>query len=249
MNRFMNLSMDAFLDPKTGKCSFDSPEFVKLLEYSNTYPKEISEEYWNDYDYETYLYELRNNNALINFTYIDDFRNYNWSAKNRFGEDPVLTGLPIEGSEGAILNIDTVFGISNKSKHKEAAWEFVQTLFTHEYYESRSWGLPTVEKELDAMAKKATEPAYYLDENGNKVYEEESYWLLDEEVKIEPITTEEAAKVKDFVVNVEGLYSWDEELQNIIDEETDGYFEGQKSPEEVASIIQSRLQIYINEKK
>ena len=249
MNWFMSLSMDAFLDPKTGKCSFDSPEFVKLLEYSNTYPKEISEDYWTDYDYESYLYELRNNNALINFAYIDDFRNYNWSAKYRFGEDPVLAGLPIEGSNGAILQIDTVLGISSKSKHKEAAWEFVQTLFTHEYYEDRSWGLPSVEKELDAMAKEATEPAYYLDENGNKVYEEESYWLFDHEEKIEPLTTEEAAKLKDFIVNVEGLYTWDEELQNIIDEETQGFFEGQKSASEVSAIIQSRLQIYINEKK
>ena len=42
---------------------------------------------------------------------------------------------------------------------------------------------------------------------------------------------------------------WDEELNKIVDEETQGYFKGQKSAKEVAGIIQSRLQIYINEKK
>ena len=249
LNWFMSLSMDAFLDPKTGKCSFDSPEFVTLLEYANTYPKEINDDYWMKYDYESYLYEFRNNKSLLNFAYVDDFSSYNWNAKYRFGENPVLTGLPIPTSKGAILQLDTVVGISNKSKHKEAAWEFVESLFTHEYYEKRSWGIPSVEKELDAMAKKATEPAYWVDEKGNKVYEDQTYWLVDHEEKIEPLTTEEVAKLKDFVVNVEGLYSWDEELQNIIDEETQGYFEGQKSAEEVAAIIQSRLQIYINEKK
>lgn len=249
LNWFMNLSMDAYLDPKTGKCSFDSPEFVKLLEYANTYPEEIGEDYWNNYDYEDYIYEFRDNRSLINYAYVDDFSSYNWSAKYRFGEIPVLTGLPIQGSKGAILNIDTVIGISNKSKHKEAAWEFVESCFTDEYYESLGWGIPSVEKNLDEMAQKATEPYYWIDENGNKVYEDQSYWLVDHEEKIEPLTKEEVAELKDFVVNVEGLYSWDEELNKIIDEETQGYFKGQKSASEVANVIQSRLQIYINEKK
>ena len=249
MSMFMSMSMNEFLDPKTGKCSFDSPEFAKLLEYANTYPKEISEDYWNNYDYNAYLYEFRNNSSLLNFAYVDDFSSYNWNAKYRFGEIPELIGVPLSGKDTAVLNIDAVIGISSKSKKKEAAWEFVKTCFEHEYYEDLGWGIPTVEKELDAKAQKATEPTYYIDEEGNKVESPETYWLMDHEETIDPLTKEQVAKLKDFVVNVEGLYTWDEELNNIIDEETQGYFEGQKSAEEVASIIQSRLQIYINEKK
>ena len=249
MSMFMSMSMNEFLDPKTGKCSFDSPEFAKLLEYANTYPKEISEDYWNNYDYNAYLYEYRNNSSLLNFAYVDDFSSYNWNAKYRFGEIPELIGVPLSGKDTAVLNIDAVIGISSKSKKKEAAWEFVKTCFEHEYYEDLGWGIPTVEKELDAKAQKATEPTYYIDEEGNKVESPETYWLMDHEETIDPLTKEQVAKLKDFVVNVEGLYTWDEELNNIIDEETQGYFEGQKSAEEVASIIQSRLQIYINEKK
>ena len=249
MSWFMSLSMDEFLDPKTGKCSFDSPEFAKLLEYANTYPKEISEDYWENYDYESYIYEFRKNNSLLSFAYVDDFSSYNWNAKYRFGEIPELIGVPLSGKDTAVLNIDTVIGISNKSKHKEAAWEFVKTCFEHEYYENSSWGIPSVEKELDAKAEKATEHQYYEDEEGNKIVADDTYWLIDHEETIDPLTKEEVAKLKDFVVNVEGLYSWDEELNNIVDEETQPYFEGQKSASEVAAIIQSRLQIYINEKK
>ena len=249
MSWFMSMSMDEFLDPKTGKCSFDSPEFAKLLEYANTYPKEINEDYWNNYDYTSYIYEFRNNNSLLNFAYVDDFSSYNWNAKYRFGEIPELIGVPLSGKDTAVLNIDTVIGISNKSKHKEAAWEFVKTCFEHEYYEKNGWGIPSVEKELDAKAEKATEHQYYEDEEGNKIISDETYWLVDHEETIEPLTKEEVAKLKDFVVNVEGLYSWDEELNSIVDEETQPYFEGQKSASEVAAIIQSRLQIYINEKK
>ena len=249
MSWFMSMSMNEFLDPKTGKCSFDSPEFAKLLEYANTYPKEIGEEYWNNYDYSSYLYEFRNNKSLLNFAYIDDFQNYNWNAKYRFGEIPELIGVPLSGKDTAVLNIDAVMGISSKSKKKEAAWEFVKSCFEHDYYENIGWGIPSVEKELDLKAQKATEHQYIEDENGNMVIQDETYFLMDHEETIDPLTQEEVAKLKDFVVNVEGLYTWDQELNNIIDEETQGYFEGQKSAEEVASIIQSRLQIYINEKK
>ncbi|MBR4413162.1 MAG: extracellular solute-binding protein [Lachnospiraceae bacterium] len=249
MSWFMSMSMDEFLDPKTGKCSFDSPEFAKLLEYANTYPKEIDEEYWNNYDYTSYIYEFRNNNSLLNFAYVDDFSSYNWNAKYRFGEIPELIGVPLSGKDSAVLNIDSVIGISNKSKHKEAAWEFIKTCFEHDYYEKMGWGIPSVEKELDEKAAKATEHQFYIDDDGNKVITDETYWLVDHEETIEPLTKEEVAKLKDFVVNVEGLYNWDEELNNIVDEETQPYFEGQKSAEEVAAIIQSRLQIYINEKK
>ena len=249
MSWFMSMSMDEFLDPKTGKCSFDSPEFAKLLEYANTYPKEISDEYWENYDYTSYIYEYRNNKSLLNFAYVDDFSSYNWNAKYRFGEIPELIGVPLSGKDSAVLNIDTVIGISNKSKHKEAAWEFVKTCFEHEYYENIGWGIPSVEKELDEKAAKATEHQFYIDDDGNKVITDETYWLVDHEETIEPLTKEEVAKLKEFVVNVEGIYTWDEELNNIVDEETQPYFEGQKSAQEVAAIIQSRLQIYINEKK
>ena len=249
MNLFMSMSMDEFLDPKTGKCSFDSPEFAKLLEYANTYPKEISDDFYENYDYSEYLFEFRNNKSLLNYAYVDDFSSYNWSAKYRFGEIPELIGVPLSGKDTALLDIDTLIGISNKSKHKEAAWEFVKTCFEHDYYEDLGWGLPSVESEFDAMAEKATERPFYIDEEGNKVETDNTYWLIDHDEKVNPLTKEEVAKLKDFVVNVESLYTWDEELNNIVDEETQGYFEGQKSAQEVASIIQSRLQIYINEKK
>lgn len=249
LNMFMSLGMDAFLDPNTGKCSFDSDEFIKILEYANTYPLSIGDDYWQNYDYDAYLYEFRSNKSLINVSYIDDIKNYNWTSQYRFGEDVALMGMPIEGSQGAVLSIDSVIGISDKSTHKEAAWEFVKTCFTPEYYENLGWGMPSVESEFDARAKLATEKDFYIDEDGKKVEIDQTYWLMDEEKTVYPLTMDQVAEIKDFVTHVNNVYSWDEELNKIVDEETQGYFEGQKSASEVAKIIQSRLQIYINEKK
>ena len=39
----------------------------------------------------------------------------------------------------------------------------------------------------------------------------------------------------------------EEEVLNIILEEAAGYFEGHKSVEDVASVVQNRVQLYLNE--
>ena len=43
------------------------------------------------------------------------------------------------------------------------------------------------------------------------------------------------------------LYTYDENLMRIIEEESAAFFSGQKKAKEVADIIQSRVQIYVNE--
>ena len=44
-------------------------------------------------------------------------------------------------------------------------------------------------------------------------------------------------------------YKTDESLFDIIQEEASAYFAGQKSARDVASIIQSRAQLYVNENR
>jgi len=246
----MRHGMDAFLDPKTGKCSFDSEEFIKLLDYANTYPVEINDMTYDEDYYKEYMYCYRNDKALYCSAWLADFADYNWNKQYRFGDAKVvLTGVPVEGSKGSVINIDTPIGISAKSKNKEAAWDFVKTCFTDEYYEKGSWSIPTVEKKLDERIRTAMEPQYFEYEDGTKEEINSSYWLMDEQVKVELMGEEEAAKLKSFVTGVNNLYYWDDELNTIVDEETQPFFQGQKSAKEVAGVIQSRLQIYINEKK
>jgi ABC-type glycerol-3-phosphate transport system substrate-binding protein len=248
LNSLMSLGMDAFLDPSSGKCSFDSPEFVKLLEYSNKYRKEIPDDFYQDYDFNSQINMFRNDKALLSFTYLYNFREYNWNMNYRFGEETEVIGLPIDGTNGITLSPSSIMGISEKSQHKEVAWDFIKSCFTEEFYEEYDYGFPSVEAVMDKKIEEAMQKPYYMD-GDEKVYYDETIWLMDREEKINPITKDKALELKDFVVKATSVYTWDEELNKIIDEETQGYFEGQKNVEEVANIIQSRLRIYINEKK
>ncbi len=69
------------------------------------------------------------------------------------------------------------------------------------------------------------------------------------EIPITPMTREEVDGLVEYVKSVNQLYSYNEALINIVMEEAAPYFAGQKKAKEVAGIIQSRVQIYVNENR
>ena len=92
-------------------------------------------------------------------------------------------------------------------------------------------------------------PDYYEDEDGNKVENSKTTWGWDDfEMEIMAATEEEVAEVRKLIESAEKVAgSVDEQLVNIITEESEPFFKGQKSAADVAGIIQNRIQIYVNE--
>ena len=80
--------------------------------------------------------------------------------------------------------------------------------------------------------------------------EPKTTWGYDDfQIEIYAATQEEVAAVRELIETVETSYQYDTQLNTIIEEETAAFFEGQKSAKDVADIIQSRVQIYINENR
>ena len=67
------------------------------------------------------------------------------------------------------------------------------------------------------------------------------------EVVIEPMTEQETKDLMDELYSFTQIYRYDDALNQIINEEAAAFFAGQKSAKDVAGIIQSRAQIYVNE--
>ena len=97
------------------------------------------------------------------------------------------------------------------------------------------------------MAEKSQEILYYIDEKGKKHEEPSVYGICGSEIELEPLSKEEATEFSDFVKSVTDVLNEDKKVEDIIFEETGAYYEGQKSAEEVADIIQSRVSIYLAE--
>lgn len=243
----MAICGERYVDWEKGECYFDGEEFKKILEYAAALPKEIDysnldDTYWNEWETQ-YL----NGKTLVSPIYLSDYRDYTYAKQATFGEDISLVGFPVEEGKGASLNVGNTMSISALSKNQEAAWEFVKYFFTEEYQDEMEFGLPLRSSSLAKREERATQKPFYLDDDGNKVEYEDTYYINGMEIPAEPLSKEEAAAVTDYIKSLNQLGTYNEAINQILMEEVDGYFAGQRTVEEVTDVIQSRVKIYINE--
>ncbi|HKM34126.1 MAG TPA: extracellular solute-binding protein [Lachnospiraceae bacterium] len=241
-----------FVDATTGKCNFDTKEFASLLEFVSQSPKEYdwdnsdNSSYWNSYDS-----QYRDGRTLLMNITISDFRDYLYNAKGYFGAPTTLIGFPCEDGNGAVLQANNQYAIADKSKNKEGAWDFLKYYLTPEYQMSdeMSYSLPVYKEAVLKRLETAKERPYWENEDGTKEYYDNTFWIGEEEIPIDPLTDAEADMLYNYISSVNKPYYYDDNLSKIITEEAAAYFEGQKSVEEVTEIIQSRAQIYVNESR
>lgn len=240
---------EQYVDWNTGECYFDSEGFMKTLEYANTLPREI--DYTAIMDDETYWQEMetqyRDGKTILSLQYLSSFRDYSYAKQATFGEDITLIGFPVDEGYGAGLNISTTMAISALSKNQDVAWKFVKSFLTEEYQESLDYDFPVRISSLQKLEERAWEKPYTIDENGNKQEYEDYFYVNGMDVPVVPLTKEETGEFVEYLKSLDKLCIYNEDLNNIITEETESYFAGQKSAEEVAGIIQSRAKIYVSE--
>ncbi len=241
-----------FVDVNTGKCNFDSPEFVAMLEYANTFPKEYPEEYWNEYDWTLTQSQYREKKAVLQYTYISRIQDLVYTLHGQLGSEAAFVGYPgISGNSSVIQPGSNMFVLSAKSKNLEGAWEFVRYYLTDEYQSSdEMYQLPVSKTAFEAQAQKATEKPYWInEETGEKEEYDYTYWMNEEEIILEPFSQAEVDEICQFIYSVNKRSYYNQDIINIVNEEAASYFEGQKSAQEVASLIQNRVQLYVDENR
>lgn len=247
----MSYAGQDFIDVETGKCNFNSQDFMDMLEYAKTLPTEYPEDYWEKYDYTYYESQYRENRSLLYDLYISSIRGCKHQIKGYIGEEISFVGFPTSDSNGSILNsVSYTYAISAKSKRQEGAWQFVRQFLTEEYQSGdQIWGLPVLKSAFLSKAQEATERSYWLDENGNKEYYDDTWYINGEEIVLEPFTQEEVDAICEFIYTVNRVEYYNDDIRNIITEEAEAFFTGQKSVQEVVDIIQSRAQVFVDENR
>lgn len=238
-----------FIDWENGVCDFNTESFVELLEFIKEFPEVVDGTAYTDSYWENYDSMWREGRVLCQSTSIYDFRGYNTLAKGTFGEPITMIGYPSSNQDGSAIIANLQLAMSAKSAHKEGAWEFLRYFITDEYQEKNTSGFPLSIKRLDAMMEEAMKVYTYTDEEGNVIEQPETYYVGGIEIPIDPITKEEAEKLKAELYSFTQVYNYNEDLLNIIKEEAAPFFEGQKGAKEVADIIQNRVQIYVQENR
>lgn len=238
---------DMFVDEETGKCNFEDEEFLKILEFANRFPEEVN----YDPDGPSDIDKIRNGQLLLLNYSVSSVQQYQ-QYEGMFGEPINFIGYPTSGESGSMLTPNgTTVAMSAKSENKEGVWEFMSFLLSKERQEnlrSANAGFPLRKEALEKQFAKDMEAEYYEDADGNKKEKSKATWSMgDFSIEVFAAKKEQVDRIRQMIDTARSNSQMDSDMFNIIQEEAQSYFKGQKSPEEAAALIQNRVQTYINE--
>lgn len=253
---FMSMAMQYcgrdFIDVETGKCSFDSDDFIAMMEFANTLPEEINwdELYGNDDYWTSYESQYRDNRTLLLQVYIGSFDNLSYQLNGYLGDDFTFVGFPTAEGSGSYISSYGSMVLSARSKNLEGAWDFARYYLTNEYQESLQYTLPVNKECFMRESQKATKRPTYTDYETNELIEyDNTMYINGEEVIIPPLNQEQLDQVVQYIESVNTPYYYNEDVLNIVNEEMGSFYSGQKTARDAAAIIQSRAQLYVDENR
>lgn len=239
----MTLGKSAFLDLEHGECRFDSDEFKSLLSFAASYPDTPNQNY---IDITIGIIRDKVLCCELNIHAFQDIQLYETMYKGEM----TLIGYPTADGEGSGCRIDTTdaYAMTARSEHKEGVWEFLEYCLDRDVEN----GLPTHRGKL---LEKAAAVEYFRDSQGwlqlgldglpALKYDTTDYngWPY----KYHEVTEEEIATLIYLMDTGQVSATMDDMLWRIIFEEAIPYFQGQKTVEDTASAIQSRVSLYLQE--
>ena len=277
LSNCLSRNLSAFVDWTTGKCEFDSEAFQQLLAFCNSFPAETSDgdgaiAYASSADiavddamWESDATRITNGKQLMSTTGMYSFDSYIWNVY-AIRDKITFTGYPTEDGSGSSFELQMPMAISSVTKYPDAAWDFVcsiikkmNTIDENNYY----YGFPISQAAFDAEMTDIMTEQYQLDENGEQVDWDGdgepdkairgSYETMEngETVykDVYALTQEDIDQILGVINSTRSVYDYDQEILDIITDEVAAYFAGDKDVQTTANMIQSRVNLYVQEQR
>ena len=277
LSNCLSRNLSAFVDWTTGKCEFDSEAFQQLLAFCNSFPAETSDgdgaiAYASSADiavddamWDSDATRITNGKQLMSTIGMYSFDSYIWNVY-AIRDKITFTGYPTEDGSGSSFELQMPMAISSVTKYPDAAWDFVcsiikkmNTIDENNYY----YRFPISQAAFDAEMTDIMTEQYQLDENGEQVDWDGdgepdkairgSYETMEngETVykDVYALTQEDIDQILGVINNTHSVYDYDQEILDIITDEVAAYFAGDKDVQTTASMIQSRVNLYVQEQR
>ena len=277
LSNCLSRNLSAFVDWTTGKCEFDSEAFQQLLAFCNSFPAETSDgdgaiAYASSADiavddamWDSDATRITNGKQLMSTIGMYSFDSYIWNVY-AIRDKITFTGYPTEDGSGSSFGLQMPMAISSVTKYPDAAWDFVcsiikkmNTIDENNYY----YGFPISQAAFDAEMTDIMTEQYQLDENGEQVDWDGdgepdkairgSYETMEngETVykDVYALTQEDIDQILGVINSTRSVYDYDQEILDIITDEVAAYFAGDKDVQTTASMIQSRVNLYVQEQR
>lgn len=247
----------AFIDMENGTCSFDSETFIRYLEYLKTLPKELPDDYWNNYYEDQYGPTKRGEVAAIQQGYHGVYEFIRDQVYFGAGNVAYVGTPTADGSCGITLNTyRSIFTILSDSAHPEQAWDFIKSAILQvNSSESISGGadnLPMLRSNMEKVKEAYKDTTFVIDYSGGMSWGS-SYTPNEEELKngeAHQFTEADWDFIENFLDTIGApmtTVSVPEDVLNIINEEMSSYLDGTKAAADCANMIQNRVGLYLAE--
>ena len=274
LSNCLSRNLSSFVDWTTGKCTFDSDAFQQLLTFCNSFPDEDNSDDAIAYaettveagEWESDISRIASGKQLMATTSIWDFSDYIYNTYSLNGKI-TFTGYPTEdGKSGNSFYINCPLAISSTTKYPDAAWDFVKTMIQKSNEDTEYlYAFPISQAKFDEKLTDAMTEEYQLDENGEQVdwdgdgqpdlVSKGGYEVLGgnpEEYNWQPVyalTQADADQILGLINATTGVYDYDTEILDIVSQEVSAYFAGDKDVKTTADMIQSRVNLYVQEQR
>jgi len=221
-----NARQRQWVDWERGEAKFDEGEFAELLRFAAAY--EAKYDGGSDYAEEKW----RAGKLLLYSRPVIDMSSY-LQYQELLAGDGVAIGYPTrEGTPCNSLSGYGVYGISAASPHKEGAWAFIEYLVSSQTgRDTYQYGIPTLNAAMEDMLERSRE--------------ERTIGLSGSDIP--PATDEDIRQFRQLLDNVTIRDGELIVVNEILYEELAICFSGGRSVEETVDVIQSRVQLYLDE--
>ena len=167
----------------------------------------------------------------------------------KHANDTTILGLPSVDGRGPMLSVSSSVAISAQTAEADACWAFVETLLSseiQEYYAQSGMGCPIC---IEAYETSAQE---FIDDY-NAAMAKYSNYLTEAEMAMfgfdaTPVDASVLDSYESMINSCSAVSTTDAAITAIIREEMPAYFSGQKTLDEVISVMEDRVQTFLDER-
>ena len=231
---FLRMSVTRYLrqaiDWENGTCDFNNPQFVQTLEACRDMRPTPE-------DPENMIFgmNLMGDGVLVTEMAMIDGVTALASESRHVGQPICIIGWPTtDGSCGSDFGVSYPIGVMKNGAHPELCWHFLKYWLLHPNTDPHR-GIPNARP----LMEKLIDEARHIDPN-----QEWSDWY---DGLRSPMTEAEITQFQELLRRMEHTTLYDETAFEIVSTEIAQFLAGQRSAEETAGIIQSRMSIYVSE--
>ena len=291
LTTILSYNLEEYVDPATGECSFNSDEFIKLIEFiRDNFSEGIVENSPTTvtpggmggsmvsasrirFGEST---ELLTGRQLLQSKSLQGFNDL-IETSVLAADSPAIKGFPAANRDGNAFSTTLALAMSSACADKDGAWEFMRGILTPEYQSSNggrgyTGGFPSNlavfnEQAAEAMTENTEQDQRFmmistagfdfddgsLDTDGDGIKDVFPKGVI---IGADISTTyyyamerEAYDRYMEFFNSITRVAESDSKITEIVNEELKMFFAGQKTAQDTATVIQSRVQLYVNEQR